>query len=273
VSAGQASATPLEREDLIVMSWPGSYRSYRIYPLSPAMQVQEWLEVIADSTTHHSRYYSDNELPPGLLTAREATQNDIDSIRDELEAAKGDPRSAPVVGTDARWVEVGGTAVDLNVIEEQKWFMKLVAAAFGIPPTEIGMLGDANRNEGSNQLSIVHKRVTSPLAKTIGQALTRQFLPQFDLYGQLDQPFDVALKFSDPRQERANEEFVRQRWSDGLATYREVRSEIGEGEPDDDTSVTINGTTIDYGEHPRHVVEALLIDARNDDPPGTETPE
>jgi len=270
VSAGDASPTPLQQEDLVVMAYPGSYRSDRIYPLSPAMQVKEWLEVIADSTTHHGRYYRDNELPPGVLTARDATQGDIDSLKEELEAAKGDPRAAPVVGTDARWVEVGGSAVDLNVIEEQKWFLRLCAAAFGIPQTELGMVEDVNRAEGDNQLSLVHKRVTGPLAKTIGQAITRQLLPQFDLYQSLDRPFSVELKFSDPRQERAQESFVRDRWNAGLATYQEVRNDIGEGDPDDETTVTINGTTIDYGEHPQHVVEALLVDARNDDPPGTE---
>jgi phage portal protein BeeE len=270
VSAGNASPTPLQQEDLVVMAYPGSYRSDRIYPLSPAMQVKEWLEVIADSTTHHSRFYRDNELPPGLLSVREATQNDVDDLRDELEAAKGDPRAAPVVGTDARWVEVGGSAVDLNVIEEQKWFMRLCAAAFGIPQTELGMVEDVNRAEGDNQLTLVHKRVTKPLAETIGQAFTRQLLSQFELYQQLDEPFAVRLQFSDPRQERAHEEFVRGRWDAGLATYQEVRNEIGEGDPDDETAVTINGQTIDYGEHPRHVVEALLADARNDDPPGTE---
>jgi uncharacterized ParB-like nuclease family protein len=268
VSAGDASPTPLSQEDLVVMSYPGSYRSDRVYPLSPAMQVKEWLEIIADSTTHHGRFYRDNELPPGLLTARDATQGDVETIKEEVEAAKGDPRAAPVVGTDARWVEVGGSAVDLNVIEEQKWFMRLCAAAFGIPQSELGMVEDVNRAEGTNQLTVVHKRVTEPLAKTVGQALTRQLLPQFELYERLDNPFDVRLQFSDPRQERAHEEFVRARWSKGLATYREVRNEIGEGEPDDETTVEINGQTIDYGEHPKHVVESLLTDARNDDPPG-----
>jgi len=68
-------------------------------------------------------------------------------------------------------------------------------------------------------------------------------------------------------EERAQEEFVRGRYQSGLATYREVRNEIGEGEPDDETTVTINGTTIDYGEHPLPVVEAQLADARNDPEP------
>jgi hypothetical protein len=267
VSAGSASPTPLEQDDLVKMAYPGSYRSDRIYPLSPAQQVKEWLEVIADSTTHHSRYYSDNELPPGLITAREATQTDVDNIRDELEAAKGDPRAAPVVGADARWVEVGGSAVDLNVIEEQRWFMRLVAAAFGIPQTELGIVEDVNRAEGDNQLSVVHKRVTGPLSKTVGQALSRQLLTQFDLYRDLDQPFDVRIQFSDPRQERSQERFIRERYSQNLATYREARNEIGAGEPDDDTTVEINGQTVDYGEHPPMVAKALLREARDEPEP------
>jgi phage portal protein BeeE len=207
-----------------------------------------------------------------VLTARDATQGDIDSLKEELEAAKGDPRAAPVVGTDARWVEVGGSAVDLNVIEEQKWFIQLVAAAFGIPKTELGLVEDVNRNTSEAQLETIHKRVTQPLTETIGQAFTRQLLPQFDLYQSLDQPFDVRLQFSDPRQERAREEHLRGRWESGLATYREVRNEIGEGDPDDETTVEIGGQTVDYGEHPRPVVESLLINARSDPAPG-EQPE
>ena len=264
-SMGGLEPTPLQQEDLVVMSYPGSYRSDRIYPLSPAMQVKDWLEVIADSTIHHSRYYRDNELPPGLLTAANAGQNDIDNMKESLEDAKGDPRSAPVVGTDARWVEVGGSAVDLNVIEEQKWFLRLVAAAFGIPQTELSILEDANRAEGDNQLSIVHKRVTNPLSEMIGESITRQVVGQFHLYNRFDKPFQVALQFSDPRQERAQERFVRQRYRDGLATYREARGDIGEGDQDDDTSVVINGTVVDYGEHPLHVQKALLKDAQSDD--------
>jgi|APHM01.1.fsa_nt_gi Phage portal protein. len=275
VTVGNVSPTSLTQDDLLVMRWPNSYRSDRVYPLSPAMQIKEWLEVIADSTTHHSRFYSDNELPPGLLTAREATQQDIDGIKQELEAAKGDPRAAPVVGTDARWVEVGGSAVDLNVIEEQKWFMRLCAAAFGIPQTELGMVEDVNRAEGDNQLSLVHKRVTRPLAKTISQAISRQLLPQFDLYRELDRPFDVDLRFSAPRQERAQEAHLRERWQAGLATYNEIRGEIGVGDPDDDTTVQVGDAEIDYGEHPRQIVESLLIDARSNPAPGDqpETPD
>jgi len=270
VSDGDITALP--QDDLVVMRYPGSKRSDRLYPLSPAMQVKEWLELIADSTRHHSRFYRDNELPPGVMSVREATQQDIDNLREELEAAKGDPRSAPVIGSDARWVEVGGSAVDLDVIQEQQWFIQLCAAAFGIPKTELGLVEDVNRNTSETQLTTVHKRVTQSLAKTIGQAITRQLLPQFNLYTQLDRPFDVCLRFSDPRQERAQEEHLRARYQAGGMTYREYREAVGDETSEEDTTVVINDQEIDYGEHPRHVVDTLLVNARNDDDEHAEAP-
>lgn len=273
VSVGNADVTPLARDDLVLMRWPGSHRSHRLYPLSPALQVKQWLTLLADSTTHHSRFYSDNELPPGLLTAREASQTDIDNIRDELEAAKGDPRSAPVVGTDARWVEVGGSAVDLNVIEEQKWFLQLVMAAFGITKTELAMDDQVNYETSEAMLTVVNKRVTQPIAETIAQALERQLLPRFDLYRKLDAPFGVRLQHTDPREERAAEKQARQQWQDGVLTLAEYRERVGDGLDDMNTTVEIGGQTIDYSRYTKPVLDALLIDARNDDPPGQESPD
>ena len=271
LSVSNGDLTPLARDDLLMMRWPGSARSHRLYPLPPALQLREWLAIIDDSTTHLGRYYRDDELPAGLLTAREATQTDLDSIKNELEAAKGDPRSAPVVGTDARWVEVGGSAVDLSHIDEQQWFLQLCMAAFGVPKTELGMDDQVNYSTSESELQVVAKRVTSKVSQTIAAAIERQVLPQFDLYQSLDQPFGVDLRYTDPREERIEEQRALEDYQKGAATYRETRERLGDDMSDEDTTVEINGTTIDYGEYPKHVVDALLIDARNDDPPGAET--
>jgi hypothetical protein len=267
-SVSKSDVTPLTREDLIVMQWPGAQRSYRLYPLPPALQVKEWLSIIDDSTRHLSRYYSDNEVPAGILTAREATQGGVETIRDELEKAKGDPRSAPVIGEDARWVEIGGSAVDLSHIEEQKWFLQMCMAAFGVPKTEMGMDDQVNYSTSQSELQVVAKRVTSKVAMTIAQAVERQFLPQFDLYETLDRPFGVELRYSDPREERIEEQRAIEKYEKGVLSYRELREAIGDDMSDVDTTVEINGETVDYGPHPKPVIESLLTDARNDDPPG-----
>jgi len=268
----KSEVTELERGDLMHMQWPGSSRTHRLYPLPPALQLKEWLMLIDDSTTHLSRYYSDSETPSGILTAREATKNDVETIRDELEAAKGDPRAAPVITEDARWVEIGGSAVDLSHIEEQQWFLNLCMAAFGVPKTELGMDDQVNYSTSESELQVVAKRISSKVTQTIATAVARQFLPQFDLFTQLDQPFGVELRYSDPREERLNEQQAIEKWNNDALTYREFREAIGEDATDEDTTVVMNGQLIDYGDMPKSVMEARLVDARNDDPPGTEQP-
>ena len=261
----KSDVTELTRDQVMHMAWPGSSRTYRLYPLPPALQLKEWLTIIDDSTTHLSRYYSDNETPSGILTAREATNNDVETIRDELEAAKGDPRSAPVITEDARWVEIGGSAVDLSHIEEQQWFLNLCMAAFGVPKTELGMDDQVNYSTSESELQVVAKRISSKVSKTIATAVARQFLTQFDLYTQLDQPFGVELRYSDPREERLNEQQAIEKWNNGGLTYNEFRSALGEDPSDEDTTVVLNGLEVDYGPHPKPVVESLLIDARAND--------
>jgi len=39
---------PLQHEDVIVLDYPYGTRSYRTYPVSPAWQVREWLEILAN---------------------------------------------------------------------------------------------------------------------------------------------------------------------------------------------------------------------------------
>lgn len=256
----RGSPTPLDESDIIVMRYPGSFRSDRVYPLSPAMQVRNWLEMIADSTTHHSRFYSDNELPPGLVSVREATDQDIENIRDEIMAAKGDPRSAPVVGSDARWVEIGGSAVDLSIVEEQSWFLQLCGAALGIPKTELSFDDEINYSTSATEERIINKRVTRPISKAVTQALERQLLPQFPAYQALGRPFGVALRHTNPAQDRALEEHYRDQFEAGGLTWNEYREETGRGSDKIETTVEIGGEIVDYGDVPMPILRAKLSD-------------
>jgi hypothetical protein len=100
--------TALQAEDLAVMHYPKGRRTHKVYPMSPSLQVREWLEILANSTTHHNRFYSDNEIPPGLIQVM-GSQN-VDGIKDKIEAASGDPRDVPVIGGEggAQWIELRG---------------------------------------------------------------------------------------------------------------------------------------------------------------------
>lgn len=262
VSLQNADPEPLQFEDLIMMRYPGSARSDDVYPRAPGLQVKRTLELLFHSTTHHIRYYNDNEIPEGFLQVMQAGDGAIKKVKKELRAAAGDPRKASVIGGDgpAKWISMGDSAINLNVIEEQKWFLQLCLAAFGAGKAEIGLIEDVNRANGEVEQSRVFKRIAQPFIETFEAAINRQVLTQFDVYNDLGRPFEFRMRLTDPEEERRREQQLRERYTAGALTYAEYRAALDEDV--DDTVVEIDGTEVDYGAHPRFVVEQLIRDAR-----------
>lgn len=260
-------ATPLQADDVAVMHYPRGKRSHRFYPMSPAMQVREWLEILTNSTTHHNRFYADNEIPPGLLQILGGSNQSVADVKDKIQSAVGDPRSVEVIGGEgqAMWVEMGGTAVNLDVIAEQQWFFDLCLGSLGLGKAELGLIEDVNRSNGEIEATRVYKRVAGGFLKQFHSAF-RHIANQFDPYQQLDQPFDIRLRFTDPRAERAREERLRQQYQAGGLTLREYVRRRGDEDlaaDDDRFTVDINGEEIDYGDYPLWLAQELVREARD----------
>lgn len=269
-SLGGFQPVPLQADEVAVMRFPKGNRSYRVYPVSAAWQVREWLEILADSVTHHKRYYSDNEVPPGLMQVVDASEATVESIQNQIEQAAGDPRDFPVVGGEApaNWIEMGGTAINLNVIEEQKWFFQMCLGSLGLGKAEVGLIEDVNRANGEIEADRVYKRVAGPFGKQFEQAFLH-IARQFDLFNELGQPFTPTLAYTDPREEAARQDRLRKEFDAGTLTLRQYHRRLGNQDLADDPEqyeVTINGTTIDYGEHPWPVAKRLLSAAGATDP-------
>jgi hypothetical protein len=250
------------------MSYPKGHRSYQTYPISPAWQVREWLEILANSPTHHNRFYSDNEIPPGLIQVVGASNSTVSDIKEKIQDASGDPRDVPIVGGEggAQWLDMGGTSVNLNVIEEQRWFFFLCLGALGLGKHELGFTEDANRSNGEIESSRIYKRITGPFVNQFEDAFLK-IARQFEAFEEMGEPFTPTIKFSDPREERAREERLRSMYqSDGLTLREYVRRRGDEDLATDEEryTVEIGGEVIDYGEHPKYVSKALLSQAGAD---------
>jgi hypothetical protein len=269
-AGGVMEPVALQDDDVAVLRYPKGHRSYRRYPVSAAWQVKEWLEILADSVTHHKRYYSDNEVPPGLLQIVNATDNTVNDIRNQIEQASGDPRDFPIAGGEspAQWIDMGGTAINLDVIQEQQWFFQMCLGSLGLGKAEVGMIEDVNRANGKIEADRVFKRAGQPFTKQFEQAFL-EIARQFDAFVELGEPFTPTLAYSDPRAEQAKQERLRQEYNAGKITLRQYVRRAGDPEiadDDDAFTVTLDGETIDYGEHPKWVAERLLSAAGATEP-------
>lgn len=263
---GALDPTPLADDELVTLAYPLGTRSWNgPYPISPSWQVREWLEILANSTTHHNRHYNNNEIPPGLIQIVGASNNTITDVREKIEEASGDPRTAPIVGGEggAQWIEMAGTSVNLNIIEEQKWFTSLCLGALGLGKAELGLIEDVNRANGEVEASRIYKRVTGPFINQFEQAF-RHIAEQFAAYNELGRPFQPSISYTDPREEHAKEKRLREQLQVGAITPKQYARRVGDDDlaaDDDEWSVTIAGEEIDYGEHPTWVTKRLMADA------------
>ena len=279
-SLQEIKAVPLQHDEIVVMDYPYGTRSHKTYPVSPAWQVREWLEILANSTTHHNRFYDDNEIPPGLLQVVNASEQTVDDLRREIQQAAGDPRNVPIVGGEggAQWLDMGGTAINLDIIQEQQWFFEMCLGALGLGKAEVGLIEDVNRSNGEVEATRVYKRVAGPFIDQFESAF-KKVCDQFTAYTELGRPFKPTIVLSDPREERAKEERLRKQLQAGAITPRQYARRTGDtdiAEDDDRWQVEIDGETINYGDHPRWITERLLSEAGATDPDagfGTEADE
>jgi hypothetical protein len=261
---------PLDRSQVFEFSYPRGYRSYRYYPLSAAWQVKEWLEVLANSTTHHNRFYDDDQTSSGLMQVVGASEQTIRDIQQKIEEASGDPRSAPVVGGEggAQWIEMGGQAVNLAIVEEQKWFYELCLGSLGLGRSEMGFVETTNRSNGEVEQERITKRVAQPFGKQFEEAFLH-IARQFDSFKQLGKPFTPTLTHKNKRAEIARQERLRKDFETGTLTLRQYLRQTGRQDlaaDDDRFMVTVDGQDINYADHPLWVVKRLFSAAGATDP-------
>jgi len=267
---GSIDPVPLNHDDIVVMDYPYGTRSYKTYPVSPAWQVREWLEILANSTTHHNRYYDDSEIPAGLIQVVNASDSTVDEIRDKIQQSASDPRDVPIVGGEggAQWIEMGGTAINLDIIEEQKWFFQMCLGSLGLGKAEVGLIEDVNRANGEIEATRVYKRLGGPFIDQFASAM-REVADLFPGYRELNRPFVPTIALSDPREERAKEERLRKQLEAGAITPRQYARRTGDtdlAEEDARWQDEVNGEVVNWGDKPVWVARRLFDAAGASDP-------
>jgi len=163
---------------------------------------------------------------------------------------------------------MGGTAINLDIIQEQQFFFEMCLASLGLGKAEMGMIEDVNRSNGEVESERVYKRLAGPFIDQFSAAM-RKVCDQFDAYRDLGRPFVPTIVLSDPRAEHAKEERLREQLQAGAITPRQYARRAGDteiAEDDERWQVEINGETINYGDHPQWVAKRLFSSAGATDP-------
>jgi len=254
-------ATELERSQIVAMREPLATGSDTLYGESLATKVREWLELIIDVDVHQKRHYSDSQTPAGILDfPGDMDPDDLQQAEQDIVEAAGDPHELVTTssGEGANWIPIGGSVVDLEAIQEQEWYYKLVFAAAGLNLNELGMIeGSGFAKETPALQRQVYKNVTKPFSNAIWQPQNAEVLPQMIEPLSVDAaPFRIGLERFDPVQEQIEREESLDEWRAGAPSLNELRGTLGKEATE--YVIEIGGTEVDLADTPRYIVDKLV---------------
>lgn len=262
VSSPSGDPTELKRDDVVVMRGPLTSESDSLYGESLATKVREWLELITDVDVHQKRHYADSHLPAGFLHfLGSIDDDDLTEIEQDIKEVAGDPQELVTTTSEegAEWIPVGDKVADLDAIQQQDWYFKLVLAAAGLNKNELGMVdGGGFAKETPALQRAIYKKVTKPYMQAIFGAQNNQVLP--DLVDSLgvgvDAPLRIELERFDPVQEQVEREETLGEWQRGIPSLNEVRGTLGR--ETEELVMEFDGNEVDLADTPRWIVDLLL---------------
>ena len=208
-------------------------RTDSIYGRSPVQVLADTIQTLIYSIEHNLEYFSDNEIPRGIIGLEGANSEEVQGFREQWKENQRVKDNAgnwkkkfhhiPVTNKTPTFTRLELTNSELELLEGQKWWAKLVWACFGVTSTELGYTEDAKGM--SNQIvqsNVFKKRTLNPILRMEEYKHNREIISEFEYD-------DVEFKFLmfDVEEETKKAILYQTQISAGYKSINEIRVEEG----------------------------------------------
>ena len=205
--------------------------TYSFYGRSPIQWILNELSFLMNSTRHNQKYFEDFAMPSGIVSVPGMEANELTALRESWRNLRGQPYKTIFVNSkDLDFKQMSISNRDMQWLDGQKYYQKLVWAAFGVTQNEVGFTEDL-KGMGGGKASEVQDRIflrkaIFPIIQLLESRFNSDIVPEF--YG--DKDF-VEAEFSFLTQDLFAEQLEEDRWtqwiSDNRRTVNEWRAEKG----------------------------------------------
>lgn len=175
-----------KREVVYLMQNP---RGDSIYGTSPVKILYSVILNLIYGAEFNLDYYVNSNIPEGIIQLLGASNAEIKQFRENFEHqfrfkdALGIKRKRffnfPISPLEAKFTPFQISSKDMEVLEQQKWFTKVLWMAFGVNAEEMGFTEDSNRATGAAQSSVFKRKAIKPLLKLLEYHINTQIVPEF----------------------------------------------------------------------------------------------
>lgn len=146
---------------------PRCVRTTTPYGLSPTEAVLLTINAALNREMFNLRYYTDGNIPQGLLDApKDWNKDQIQQFQNYID----EYFSGDLAARRRLKVVANGMAQSLKTMAEpdftgkyDEWLVKVICAAYAVPPAEIGWTADINKATSKGQENITYRRGVRPL--------------------------------------------------------------------------------------------------------------
>ena len=208
-------------------------RTDSIYGRSPVEILSETIQTLIYSIEHNLEYFNDNSIPKGVLGLEGSSSEEIEAFKEQWieqqrkkDSAgnwKKDFHNIPIVGKTPTFMRFELTNAELELLEGQKWWAKLVWACFGVTSVELGYTEDAKGL--ANQIvqsNVFKKRTIFPLLRLEEYRINQEIISEFEFD-------DVEFKFIlfDVEEETKKAQLYQMQIAAGYKSINEIRADEG----------------------------------------------
>jgi hypothetical protein len=204
------------------------------YGMSTLEVVESVIEYMVDSTMAQSKYWKNGLFIGGQIDLPEVTDiTELKRAQAYYEAKLRGPKKYNkwiVTGGGAKVQSIPFTSQQMQWLDSQKWFAKMVFGVFKVTPSELGFTEDLNRATGIQQMQIQKSKAIRPILTLLEEYINRQIIWKhfsedvvFEFKAELD--LEEAAKQAD---------IDTKRLTSGLDSVNELRDRDGKDKWDDE---------------------------------------
>lgn len=175
---------PFNKNEIVYMM--RNPRTYSVYGYSPVESLQKTLQLLMYGLDSNLEYFTSNEVPKGVFTMDGASSDNAKALREQLRERmttkdsagnwKKDVYAMPVIPKAGKFERIAFSNLELQLLEQQKWFMKIVFSSFGVTPSEMGFTEDSNKSTDQVQDKIQKRKITKPFCKMWSYYINSQII-------------------------------------------------------------------------------------------------
>ena len=195
-------------------------RSYSVYGWAETQSTETVLNSLINSAFTNASMFQEYAVPSGVISftgSEEDEQRLREYFRTEI---KGRFHKVAILNKDAKFTPLTYTNRDLEFIQGQQWFAKIIWAIYKLTPSEVGFTDEirATGKAMSAQSMVQQRKAILPLLRLLEQIINNQIV------NEISDRIVFSFKYVDKQQEALDEQMDLQKIQEGLLKINEYRA-------------------------------------------------